>query len=236
MNSKIPPNVMPKNSGIIFTPELAVKIKNREKTQTRRIVNKRNKMKCPYGVEGDRLWVRETWRPLGWSEDGDDWVIQYKDGTKRRVMHLFDDGDKEYGFWVKLCHLLNKKGVRTLKDVSRDELINEELIDPDDPDDWVDGDQYFGPDIHKHSPWRPAIFMPRNASRMTLQVEKATIEPVMGITNSEIIAEGVGSKNAPWGKNRGDFLDLWDSINGKGNFMSNPLVWVIQFELINLSN
>lgn len=64
-----------KTRPILFSGEMVKAILEGRKTQTRRVVKdsfkvngfmdiKFDPLKCPYGQPGDRLWVRETWRPL----------------------------------------------------------------------------------------------------------------------------------------------------------------------------
>lgn len=52
---------------ILFSTSMVRAILDGSKTQTRRIVKPQpsslDNLKCPYGQGGDRLWVRETWRP-----------------------------------------------------------------------------------------------------------------------------------------------------------------------------
>ncbi len=59
-----------KERPILMTPENAQKCHDGTKTQTRRIVKDiNNAMHCPYGVVGDRLWVREAWSRMGCKQD-----------------------------------------------------------------------------------------------------------------------------------------------------------------------
>ena len=52
-----------KERPILFAGPMVNAILEDRKTQTRRIM-KENTDGCPYGIPGDRLWVREAWAPL----------------------------------------------------------------------------------------------------------------------------------------------------------------------------
>jgi len=80
--------------------------------------------------------------------------------------------------------------------------------------------------------WRTPIFMPRWASRIDLIVTGVKVERVQRIDEYDAYQEGVESVS-PYGTYREGFKYLWDSINAKRGFSwdSNPLVWVIQFEV-----
>ena len=82
--------------------------------------------------------------------------------------------------------------------------------------------------------WRPSIFMPRWASRITLEVISVRVERLQEIPGSQILAEGACPPQIRGGE-RDTLLNvywipLWDSINGKKHpWSSNPWVWVIEF-------
>lgn len=76
---------------------------------------------------------------------------------------------------------------------------------------------------------RPAIHMPRHASRLTLAVEEIKVEQIQSITEAGCIAEGVGS---PFTRDikKPKFIELWTSINGEKSWDDNVWVWVVKFK------
>ena len=81
--------------------------------------------------------------------------------------------------------------------------------------------------------WKPSIFMPRWASRITLEVTDVRVERLQEITEADAIAEGFratqnergeGSSATCW------FRHLWEKLNGeKHPWSANPWVWIISF-------
>jgi hypothetical protein len=70
--------------------------------------------------------------------------------------------------------------------------------------------------------WRPSIFMPRWASRITLRITDVRVERLQDISDDDARAEGV--------ENRGAYAQLWEDIKGKGSWDADPTVWVVGFE------
>jgi hypothetical protein len=88
--------------------------------------------------------------------------------------------------------------------------------------------------------WRPSIFMPRWASRITLEIVSVRVERVQDISEEDAIVEGAplgrvfGEGKLGMKSHREGFIDLWNSINGKKYpWESNPWVWKIEFRKIN---
>ncbi len=123
---------------------------------------------CPYGVPGDRLWVKETFSAHG------------AFGADGRKVYRSDIAD------AKEPHGLN---------------------------------------------WKPSIFMPRRASRITLSVMAVRAERLNEITRGYCMAEGCPFPNMAGETDPvGWYSDLWESINGPGSWKLNPWVWVVEFK------
>lgn len=98
-------------------------------------------------------------------------------------------------------------------------------------------------------PWKPSIFMPKDAARIWLRIANVRVERLQDISEEDAIAEGVDElfdssveerwKNyglEPYNKPLNDpassFMTLWWRINGIDSWELNPWVWVIEFERI----
>lgn len=221
-----PPTVEMKTRPILFGAPMIRAIMDDTKTQTRRALKPQPagdkviydpaigwrfhggpNMLCPYGVPGDRLWVRETLRH-GYTGKHSKLRLHYA-ADERPVLRI----------------------PKTATPMTRVTL--------------------------------PSIFMPRWASRITLEVTDVRVERVQDITVNDAIAEGVttwGQKenerrmfgkdgirlDEPLGPNVFDgytrdvpymvnvFAELWDSINAKRGlgWSVNPLVWCVTFRRV----
>jgi hypothetical protein len=85
-------------------------------------------------------------------------------------------------------------------------------------------------DGHLFGKLRPGMFMPRWASRITLEVTDVRVERLNSISRGDAMAEGCPFQNMAQGPDpRQWYADLWDQINGAGAWAANPWVWVVEF-------
>lgn len=105
--------------------------------------------------------------------------------------------------------------------------------------------------------WRPSIFMPRWASRITLEITDVRVQRLHDISDADIRAEGVTAE-AVAALLGGDFVseplvsvfdtvtpveDLplrelwrggWTAINGEESWHANPWLWCLTFKWVQL--
>jgi hypothetical protein len=136
------------------------------------------------------------------------------------------------------------------------------FVDPPGPNGYWDGYYYAATDAtpqkvdgdggieytkrgFEASPWKSPIFMPREASRLTLEVTEVRVERLQEITEEGAIAEGMtvgpcGEKDGLCTDNtcrktaRDAFAEGWDALNAKRGFGwdANPWVWVVRFRRV----
>lgn len=95
------------------------------------------------------------------------------------------------------------------------------------------GDSNKTPPMAWTGKWKPSIFMPRSASRITLEITDVRVERLQEISRGDAMAEGcphanMANESSPvyW------YSKLWGSINGADSWNANPWVWVIEFKKI----
>ncbi|EOF5388298.1 hypothetical protein ACK1MK_003791 [Salmonella enterica] len=97
--------------------------------------------------------------------------------------------------------------------------------------------EHFGDESREDRgfPWRPAIHMPRWASRITLEITDVRVERLRDLSEEDAKSEGItppaGGVLTGWG-HRINFRDLWMDIYGTDNWEANPWVWVIEFKRV----
>lgn len=78
--------------------------------------------------------------------------------------------------------------------------------------------------------WKPSIHMFKFCSRISLEILSVRPERLQDITHWDAKAEGVECLPNYTAAPVDDFRELWDSINGRGSWDSNPWVWRIEFK------
>lgn len=90
--------------------------------------------------------------------------------------------------------------------------------------------------------WVTPLFMPRWASRLTLEVTGVRVERLNDISEEDAMAEGIKQLSSGSYGVGGEaslsmsapdaFRSLWESINGDGSWKANPWVWVVEFKRV----
>jgi hypothetical protein len=101
---------------------------------------------------------------------------------------------------------------------------------------WYEADAPHQPGFGKY---RPSMFIPRWASRITLEITEVRVERLQDISEADALAEGIVQLAEGFGLSDGrhfhatdprqSYLSLWESINGPSSVEANPWVWVIKF-------
>lgn len=90
--------------------------------------------------------------------------------------------------------------------------------------------------------WRPAIHMPRWASRILLEVVSVRVERLNDISEADSIVECLQRTQDGHAWHVEDeihratspvdsYASLWEAINGPGSWDANPWVWVVEFSV-----
>lgn len=91
-------------------------------------------------------------------------------------------------------------------------------------------------DAESMGAWRPSIFMPRWASRLLLENIAVRVERLQDISTDDLRAEGFRPDNEAsllWRETLAEnFQKLWNEINPKHPWSSNPWVWVVEFKRV----
>lgn len=133
-------------------------------------------IKCPYGVIGDRLWVRETWKFNDFETDPD---------------------------YPAFCKDAKPKYI------------------------YAEDSKFYGGHYEEMKPWKSPLFMPKEASRITLEITNIDVQRVQDITPADARREGFVDVEA--------FRDGWDKIHKncpERLWDESPWVWVIEFRRI----
>lgn len=201
------------------------------KTQTRRLPTSATSLVDGAGIAAgpfQRLNLNKAWLDPGPSPAGNPgpylkapklWA-----DTVHRVYPRWAKGDR---LWVRETWRVSEDG--TLHGTATDDRDVHYRADEDEPP--------------AQGCWRSPLFMPRWASRITLDVVEVRVERLQSISEEDATAEGVGAQayfmadgtidNAMSISARTNFEHLWDTINGKrASWASNPWVFAISFRRV----
>ena len=148
--------------------------------------------------------------------------------------------------WSTLTYHEGDVPIHVLKD---DEGIEHDIVYyAECPDfSWMDGDgfQEYRRDGSVASHWKSPMFMPRWASRITLEITDIRVEKVQDITEDDAIKEGCSGRGGMFLRTDvyppsnesipiSEFRYRCDKLNAKRGYpwASNPWVWVISFKLL----
>ena len=195
-----------KERPIIFSTEMVRAILEGRKTQTRRVITSKRKL----FNNAPNEWV------ISHIEMGNEW--EFKDIKTLADYHILcpygQVGDR---LWVKeTFQTLGSKKNTVYRATGGAELT------------WNINGTTHRETLKK---WRSPLFMPRWASRITLEITGLRVERLQDISSPDIHAEGlpiIANSATPllW------YREIWDKLNAKRGYAwkSNPWVWVIEFK------
>lgn len=188
---------------------------------------------CPYGVPGDRLWVKETFTYFEQPDQDTD--------VRRNESHRPQDG-KRYERWmnrVMAQPLPGEDFLVYLADQQKRSLAE-----------WPYPHPIYDHCVGKFGKTTSPIYMPRWASRITLEITDVRVQQLQSISEDDAKAEGLYEFTDPprvptssYGSSPADcwetdprkaYARLWDAINAKRGFgwEPNPWVWALSFRRI----
>lgn len=211
---------MNKEHPILFKTEMVQAILDGRKIQTRRVIDKLYPISNPNG----------NWLYIGHKDSG----YVFKDSISSTIPLKYPYGQVGDRLWIKetYCSCVeppNKDMGVCYKTNLREQSAADFCTD-------------------KNIKWKPLIFMPRWASRITLEITDIKPQKLQDITNDEAFLEGMSKNIAAklgystseseeefnFTQTRYIFSKYWDSINSKHGYGwdENPYVWVISFKVI----
>jgi len=216
-----------KERPILFSGEMVRAILRGCKTQTRRVIN-------PQPIINEHGIVTG---PLKWTPSGGIYVWNVEQWKEIAASYSSPYGQPGNLLWVR----------ETWRAGREDNGLKPSELDPKHTDLWWEADHSSLRRLNgKPGKKRPSIYMPRWASRITLQVTGVRVERVQDISAIDAMWEGIEKAHKPLNRVTieadpgsstacaaiADFHKLWDSINAKRGhgWYSNPWVWVVEFD------
>ena len=145
-----------------------------------------------------------------------------------KVRQAFEEGDH---LWVKETHMFvggGDPGIPLRRADWRDDAARQGLEN-------IPAEEPKG--------WRSPLFMPRWASRLTLEVTEVRVERLQDISEADAVAEGICPCGGGWSVAPDDvetsadtarwaYQKLWCRLHGPASYEANPWVAAITFRLL----
>lgn len=255
-----------KERPIHFSAEMVLALLAGRKTQTRRVVVPGNSTVLGYPVSHSKRYWPHLWfqharphrknvilammvgKPL--SEVGDDVHLSVPfqhpedpveddidDMPQYRVRPIWEPGDR---LWVKeTVRVLGRERGDKWECCVEYRADHENRL-PETPEEFRLCRELWERRLNR---WTTPRFMPRWASRITLEVTDVRVQRVQEISEDDAVAEGMDGRYCWAGAARCDgsgdlvinqFWSRWDSLNAKRGFGwdANPWVWIIDFKRV----
>jgi hypothetical protein len=228
-----------KERPILFKGEMVRAILDGSKTQTRRVVKRQGDME----FDVNDPFYGPYWLSYATEADGEDAKVRCPYGKPTERLWVRETHRYWFPDWIDSpaypCRC-RYKADDSLVELAVEWEENLQFSTPQD----------VGLDVES-TKWRPSIFMPRWASRITLEITATRVERLQSISETDARAEGVKLRQRAvspseaqgfwWDYLRSEpgyrwaresFASLWESINGPGSWEANPWVWVVEFSRV----
>jgi hypothetical protein len=227
-----------KERGIMMSAPMVRATRRDLKLQTRRAVKK--------------AWVHERQhvRVMRNERTGQHWAFFWNDGDQDALgvrCPYGQPGDRLYVKEAWAVHWMYDDLPPSKLGTTKDRLNGDNVWYRADPEGTRGSDDC--PAEGRRGRWRSSMFMPRWASRITLEITGVRVDRLQDISEEDAKAEGVepyksvGADQRVPGPgfngvlladqpHRLPFADLWDRIHGDGSWVLNPWVWVVEFKRV----
>lgn len=192
-----------KERPILFSDPMVRAILENRKSQTRRIVKPQPFDIGPVGGTFAAAWNEKT------AEAYEHFHCPYgQPGDRLWVRETWCAGEDDDGAYI----LYTADNTKNYSPIELSCSWNDEQLNLK----WEEHEDF------KQTLKRPSVFMPRWASRITLEITVVRVERLHDISEADVIAEGVVS--GPFGEyGVAAYRSLWKSIHGPDSWAANPL-------------
>lgn len=234
----------PKERPILFSAPMVRALLDGRKTQTRRVLR--------YQYVGTRLLGPEMYEPAVVRRDGEIEAGKpvfgvYDEHGEFGCVCPFRPGDRlwvretwQYANWTEdgmpFIRYAADDAVRFVENGGGEDIVDvwAELSDPA---------NYAIDNTAADRRWRPSIFMPRWASRLTLEITEVRAERLQDISEADAKAEGAAhfltvrdDDTPPMTATAASHVDafkwLWLTLHGAEAWDENPWLWVVTFHRV----